>query len=123
MVSQSPQTGQFNSYEDGWYVHVDDERLSQSPQTGQFNSYHPDDLPAISRGFGVSIPSNGSIQFLLRNIVNKRKRNSVSIPSNGSIQFLRIMMCTNNGLSSLLSQSPQTGQFNSYTKEIQDSIQ
>ena len=91
MVSQSPQTGQFNSYEDGWYVHVDDERLSQSPQTGQFNSYHPDDLPAISRGFGVSIPSNGSIQFLLQ------------LP-NGKF------LIKDYGKS----QSPQTGQFNSY---------
>jgi len=38
----------------------------------------------------------------------------VSIPSNGSIQFLRYRR-TNDGLEKVeKSQSPQTGQFNSY---------
>ena len=39
--SQSPQTGQFNSYyltiDPNWFIKCSDE--SQSPQTGQFNSY------------------------------------------------------------------------------------
>jgi len=66
VMSQSPQTGQFNSY-GNW----DDLRFgcvirSQSPQTGQFNSYmytYLKDL--IHENLNVSIPSNGSIQFLL----------------------------------------------------------
>ena len=62
--------------------------VSQSPQTGQFNSYTQ--YPMYSKwNRYVSIPSNGSIQFLL-----------------------------NLGLSGKVykSQSPQTGQFNSYSK-------
>ena len=88
----------------------------------------------------VSIPSNGSIQFLL-DLVNLQIEMSclVSIPSNGSIQFLLIIIrgCLDISLKSLnplkrvnsiltlyfrhkvfstkaMSQSPQTGQFNSY---------
>ncbi len=62
----------------------------------------------------VSIPSNGSIQFLLesRKPVNMVLID-VSIPSNGSIQFLwkgkpYFAVLTN------VSQSPLTGQFNFY---------
>ncbi len=36
--SQSPQTGQFNSYI-RFEVWVPSEQKSQAPQTGQFNSY------------------------------------------------------------------------------------
>ena len=93
--------------------------LSQSPQAGQFNSYMGigyvlSEMKLIQ----VSIPSNGSIQFLREikmDIIDKIKRglnplkrvNSiltgfgvpievledfVSIPSNGSIQFLRVFV-------------------------------
>jgi len=63
--SQSPQTGQFNSYPDypGFDIVTSDE--SQSPQTGQFNSYDYDNKETYSLLLLVSIPSNGSIQFLL----------------------------------------------------------
>jgi len=65
--SQSPQTGQFNSYEQAlkwWWCWL---LLSQSPQTGQFNSYRGSvDLYIKIAVAIVSIPSNGSIQFLQR---------------------------------------------------------
>ncbi len=39
-MSQSPQTGQFNSYKMGMNTEEDKKIVgSQSPQTGQFNSY------------------------------------------------------------------------------------
>ena len=42
------------------------EELSQSPQTGQFNSYLGYGVHYLDLTFDkVSIPSNGSIQFLL----------------------------------------------------------
>jgi len=38
--SQSPQTGQFNSYDEVFmFLAIASVILSQSPQTGQFNSY------------------------------------------------------------------------------------
>ncbi len=62
--SQSPQTGQFNSY----IQPADRDRLpppmSQSPQTGQFNSYAQCFWFVTGNVPLVSIPSNGSIQFL-----------------------------------------------------------
>ena len=64
----------------------------------------------------VSIPSNGSIQFL-HNIAYEgwmAYHPWVSIPSNGSIQFLHKMLAFVKNYGFHLSQSPQTGQFNSY---------
>ncbi len=43
LESQSPQTGQFNSYIGGIRVLNPPTKKSQSPQTGQFNSYRVDD--------------------------------------------------------------------------------
>jgi len=64
----------------------------------------------------VSIPSNGSIQFLqIPGIYYKGTTNLVSIPSNGSIQFLP--MSDFEKELEIRSQSPQTGQFNSYNKK------
>ena len=113
--SQSPQTGQFNSYTNDekryWFGN---EEESQSPQTGQFNSYPRRMKMCVIRCYSVSIPSNGSIQFLLEiwDLGSERTKRSqspqtgqfnsykragfrqfalmvqVSIPSNGSIQFL-----------------------------------
>ncbi len=37
---------------------------SQSPQTGQFNSYQAEAAYERDKEYIVSIPSNGSIQFL-----------------------------------------------------------
>ena len=113
-MSQSPQTGQFNSYLGQLYIEKKennclnplkrvnsiltyDERIdevlnllgSQSPQTGQFNSYTLLKTLTLSRLLNVSIPSNGSIQFLQRVKVEELSLDSES-------------------------QSPQTGQFNSY---------
>ncbi len=90
-MSQSPQTGQFNSYvQENLFVRKDIFDTSQSPQTGQFNSY--------------TIISLSNFPTLLFHCLNPLKRvNSiltvalaeanttvakVSIPSNGSIQFL-----------------------------------
>jgi len=44
--------------------------LSQSPQTGQFNSYGWKIAKRTTDGTEVSIPSNGSIQFLLSTLRN-----------------------------------------------------
>jgi len=63
--------------------------LSQSPQTGQFNSYIEVKDVRVIIIRKVSIPSNGSIQFLLALRSGFLKKMKVSIPSNGSIQFLR----------------------------------
>ena len=65
---------------------------SQSPQAGQFNSYKfvPD---IIEYEIDVSIPSSGSIQFLLRNLPSMDMTNEES-------------------------QSPQAGQFNSYVLKV-----
>jgi len=68
------------------------DKLSQSPQTGQFNSYR-EHFSHLSNPHTVSIPSNGSIQFLL--IIDD------------SHTFWKSK-----------SQSPQTGQFNSYTRRL-----
>ena len=38
-MSQSPQTGQFNSYDSSQAKAKLSDIMSQSPQTGQFNSY------------------------------------------------------------------------------------
>ena len=90
-ASQSPQTGQFNSYMQViWLMKVNPifslnplkrvnsiltlpslrkrfpqiDFRSQSPQTGQFNSYSDKEDVTIVYCDNVSIPSNGSIQFL-----------------------------------------------------------
>jgi len=88
---------------------------SQSPQTGQFNSYDYINSELYDAILKVSIPSNGSIQFLPRAHRNawSTQHLIVSIPSNGSIQFLHkegSFKCWR----WVSSQSPQTGQFNSY---------
>ena len=66
-MSQSPQTGQFNSYiQDNLIKELELNSKSQSPQTGQFNSYIQNPRSKFQECFvRVSIPSNGSIQFLL----------------------------------------------------------
>jgi len=60
------------------------------PSNGSIQFLRINPLPALRKRFNVSIPSNGSIQFLLgipeRTLLSFIK--SVSIPSNGSIQFL-----------------------------------
>ena len=91
-MSQSPQTGQFNSYANPIFSLSKTMKMSQSPQTGQFNSYKEVKMKEawIEK---VSIPSNGSIQFL--------RSDSVAV----AVGYAK-------------SQSPQTGQFNSY-KELE----
>jgi len=66
----------------------------------------------------VSIPSNGSIQFLPINQYGIYGQwICVSIPSNGSIQFLP-KYHKSHYRAIIKSQSPQTGQFNSYDEEL-----
>ena len=64
LMSQSPQTGQFNSYFTMMLLATFAILVSQSPQTGQFNSYMLIRFLLFSQASKVSIPSNGSIQFL-----------------------------------------------------------
>ncbi len=66
----------------------------------------------------VSIPSNGSIQFLLDEMTEyeQEMETKVSIPSNGSIQFLHCQLDQIINSIDFMSQSPQTGQFNSSDK-------
>ncbi len=65
--------------------------MSQSPQAGQFNSYELNDIEDLFLAIRlVSIPSSGSIQFLHGTIIGyPDELLKVSIPSSGSIQFLR----------------------------------
>jgi len=114
--SQSPQAGQFNSYRQikrrkkwklisvsipssgsiqflPWYqsakVNLSKRGRSQSPQAGQFNSYFGGSQSYCCKLNGVSIPSSGSIQFLLKHALTLSFfKVRVSIPSSGSIQFL-----------------------------------
>jgi len=65
----------------------------------------------------VSIPSSGSIQFLLEmSTLPELTELRVSIPSSGSIQFLLFIRGNNIVITPNMSQSPQAGQFNSYGK-------
>ena len=90
--------------------------MSQSPQTGQFNSYGRRGN-RWKRWVWVSIPSNGSIQFLRCSTgIGVQNPWWVSIPSNGSIQFLHYYISKTGN--PCLSQSPQTGQFNSYGMKL-----
>jgi len=139
-ASQSPQTGQFNSYPDL----SDNEKVKWGkvsiPSNGSIQFLQSATVACLVGGQKVSIPSNGSIQFLpykkLINLfyeahfsLNPLKRvnsiltrlgyyycivpvGTVSIPSNGSIQFLHNQFRV--AIPFFKSQSPQTGQFNSY---------
>ena len=89
--------------------------MSQSPQAGQFNSYG-EQRRILRKRILVSIPSSGSIQFLLSETISvPSDRRPVSIPSSGSIQFLLITENGNYPIKDYMSQSPQAGQFNSYS--------
>jgi len=113
--SQSPQTGQFNSYSNDMFnlnsgkilclnplkrvnsilTHNSLDRAfyrkykSQSPQTGQFNSYTLFQEPGSDAGIGSQSPQTGQFNSYL---------------CEPEIQDDKIIE----------SQSPQTGQFNSY---------
>jgi len=77
-LSQSPLTGQFNFYNGDEYVNTRfAEEWSQSPLTGQFNFYSRDSIPALEGGKKVSIPSNGSIQFLSTGLSKQPDTNRV----------------------------------------------
>ena len=122
MKSQSPQTGQFNSYEVyGWNPErkvskglnplkrvnsiltstetkmdtINRIIKSQSPQTGQFNSYHCYRID----------PKSG-------NGLNPLKRVNSILTTLSQTQFGSHQLFS--------SQSPQTGQFNSYTDSSDD---
>ena len=90
---------------------------SQSPQTGQFNSYHKESrLPPPTLFFCLNPLKRVNSILTLKEGPNYMKMGGiVSIPSNGSIQFLLIMRNCFSYTKRLRSQSPQTGQFNSYS--------
>ena len=90
-MSQSPQTGQFNSYAVYSQTYSFLTILeSQSPQTGQFNSYR-DDTGEVSVPIESLNPLKRVNSILTKSIVGilRKRLVQVSIPSNGSIQFLR----------------------------------
>ena len=120
------------------------EALSQSPQTGQFNSYIRSKEAMGQDASKVSIPSNGSIQFLqllgipervLNSFIslNPLKRVNSILTAGRNSRLNLVLFCfrlnplkrVNSILTKLEddwigfvdgSQSPQTGQFNSYDK-------
>jgi len=115
---------------------------SQSPQTGQFNSYSQSSFILFSQASKVSIPSNGSIQFLqsddlitleidkeiclnplkrvnsiLTSFWDKHKqvrRNKSQSPRTGQFNSYSNWCWDSDVIEDGVSQSPQTGQFNSY---------
>ena len=115
VLSQSPQTGQFNSYLEHIEMPEAPNILSLNPLKRVNSILTLDDKDYVSLLCPVSIPSNGSIQFLpiLLELWSLENRYNVSIPSNGSIQFLHSWNWKDQG-GGYRSQSPQTGQFNSY---------
>ena len=140
--SQSPQTGQFNSYAIGLIINLSNlQTKSQSPQTGQFNSYLADINKIRRKLFGLNpLKRVNSILTTRLGIHQENGEKSqspqtgqfnsygdfkwglansnfiVSIPSNGSIQFLQFSPIEGEE-DYWLSQSPQTGQFNSYAQD------
>ncbi len=112
--SQSPQTGQFNSYSEKYdlsYLYLN--LKSQSPQTGQFNSYSVGIydkafadlcLNPLKRVNSI-LTISGYCRCIVTYCLNPLKRvNSI----------LTITPCYDVLRSAVKSQSPQTGQFNSY---------
>jgi len=88
--SQSPQTGQFNSYISRAFRIPIEVLESQSPQTGQFNSYPNKKVSkAILQKSKSQSPQTGQFNSYRRNKMSYANAESVSIPSNGSIQFLQ----------------------------------
>ncbi len=90
-MSQSPQTGQFNSYNLwinlGYGIEL---IVSQSPQTGQFNSYLILGFREKDGELGLNpLKRVNSILTKMCNVVHLVRIDPVSIPSNGSIQFLQ----------------------------------
>ena len=88
--SQSPQTGQFNSYQQYILCTISSSIVSQSPQTGQFNSYICLIMFASMKTEESQSPQTGQFNSYMIVIVANKSLCYVSIPSNGSIQFLRV---------------------------------
>ena len=139
--SQSPQTGQFNSYDLAWNVRKLGLFKSQSPQTGQFNSYISCSPFPREKGWRSQSPQTGqfnsyAIRFEVwvpseQKSLNPLKRvNSILTDpsrkvSKSLLQSLNPLKRVNSILTVekvpksrqlLMSQSPQTGQFNSYVQ-------
>jgi len=115
-MSQSPQTGQFNSYTTITISFTLKRELSQSPQTGQFNSYLILILlPLFWKESLNPLKRVNSILTWFWHLCIRTAEVEVSIPSNGSIQFLHCLVVVTDEINYEKSQSPQTGQFNSYS--------
>ena len=92
--------------------------MSQSPQAGQFNSYSgKKEIASISFLSLNPLKRVNSILTMNHEEMKQIAKDIVSIPSSGSIQFLQTggVYCV---YISFKSQSPQAGQFNSYTPFI-----
>jgi len=98
-----------------WQIYTDQKRVS-IPSSGSIQFLQKRRYQLFSFGFGVSIPSSGSIQFLRRHWFRRIRVYDVSIPSSGSIQFLHMFHLSHPDADFELSQSPQAGQFNSYSR-------
>jgi len=118
--SQSPQAGQFNSYAELVSLAESLKIESQSPQAGQFNSY-----PSIARRNQRNVKGLNPLKrvnSILTKVVGRQRSETflfVSIPSSGSIQFLPGGIAMFVQLTKKGSQSPQAGQFNSYSRYIE----
>jgi len=139
--SQSPQTGQFNSYSNDMFnlnsgkilclnplkrvnsilTHNSLDRAfyrkykSQSPQTGQFNSYTLFQEPGSDAGIGSQSPQTGQFNSYINPLPALRRRfpNSLN-PLKRVNSILTCKWFRRWGQALYSSQSPQTGQFNSY---------
>ena len=93
--------------------------VSQSPQTGQLNSYSIPVRDCRETALGVSIPSNGSIQFLPTKNADIKSAAELGLNPLKRVNSILTIKSTYNQRKILFlkSQSPQTGQFNSYADE------
>jgi len=114
--SQSPQTGQFNSYIIWFPFKFKPEELkSQSPQTGQFNSYI-----TISMFLGLILtimsqsPQTGQFNSYIIGSLYDIWNSLHRLNPLKRVNSILTLYIENKDDNLKKSQSPQTGQFNSY---------
>ena len=91
------------------------EAMSQSPQTGQFNSYHVQDSICASKPKSLNpLKRVNSILTRISNRTIRLRRGESQSPQTGQFNSYTLDKRVKVEDLSLESQSPQTGQFNSY---------
>jgi len=116
--SQSPQTGQFNSYEILGVLGIIWFPLSQSPQTGQFNSYMENWFISNQMNILLSLNPLKRVNSILTKMMSLRPivyDPESQSPQTGQFNSYTKIRSKNESKRFQKSQSPQTGQFNSYT--------